>query len=104
VCSGVAGAVTGAGAWRWGDIVESDRFIVRRIAVAPNATMPKHEHKGPHLAVAISDLHLRSEVEGKHPVEINQTVGDIKWVPGGFTHSVTNVGTESARFMSIEFK
>jgi quercetin dioxygenase-like cupin family protein len=104
VCSGAAGGVTGSGNWNWGEIVESDRYIVRRITVARNGAVPKHQHKGPHLAVAISDLHLRSEIEGKQPVEINQNAGDIQWIRGGFTHSVTNVGNEPARFVTIEFK
>ena len=29
--------------------------------------------------------------------------GDIMWVPGGFTHSVTNVGKNAAKLVTVEF-
>jgi hypothetical protein len=30
--------------------------------------------------------------------------GDIKWLPGGYTHTVTNTGQRVARFVTVEFK
>lgn len=104
VCGGGAGGVSDGGGWNWNSITESDKFLVRRVAIGPGATIPLHEHKGPHLVVAITDLHIRNDVEGKQPAEIEAKKGDINWVPGGFKHSVTNVGKESARFVTIEFK
>jgi quercetin dioxygenase-like cupin family protein len=88
----------------WSGVVESDKFAVKQHSIQPSGTVSQHRHKGPHLVIAISNLSLRNEVEGKPPVEINQSVGDIKWLPGGFAHSVTNVGTEPARFVTLEFK
>jgi oxalate decarboxylase/phosphoglucose isomerase-like protein (cupin superfamily) len=29
--------------------------------------------------------------------------GDVKWVPGGFTHTLTNTGTSVARLVTVEF-
>jgi len=29
--------------------------------------------------------------------------GDIKWLPGGYTHTLTNVGQSPARFVTVEF-
>ena len=76
---------------------------VSEILLAPGASIPKHEHATPHLVVAISDLNLRSDIEGKPPAEIHQKSEDIKWIPGGFTHTLTNTGTTEARFVIIEF-
>ena len=80
-----------------------DGVRVSEIRLAPGEALPRHEHKGPHFVVAVSDLNLRSEAEGKPPKEIPVKSGDIKWVPGGFTHTLTNTGTTEARFMTLEF-
>jgi oxalate decarboxylase/phosphoglucose isomerase-like protein (cupin superfamily) len=46
---------------------------------------------------------LRSDVEGGGPMPRKFKAGDIKWVPGGYTHTVTNVGKSPARFVTLEF-
>ena len=104
VCPGGAGGTSNGGGWSWSGIAESDKFLVRKVSLEPNGTLERHEHKGPHLVIAVSNLKLRNESVGKQPTEISLPAGDIKWVPSGFTHSVTNVGKEPARFVTIEFK
>ena len=76
---------------------------VSEIRLGPGASIPKHEHTTPHLVVAVSDLDLRSDVAGKPPAEAHVKSGEIKWVPGGFTHTLTNTGTTEARFITLEF-
>jgi len=76
---------------------------VSEIRLAPGAVIPRHEHKSPHLVVALSETNFRSDVEGKPPAEIHQQAGDIKWIPGGFTHTLTNIGTTEARIVTLEF-
>ncbi len=80
-----------------------DKVRTSEIRLAPGAALARHEHKAPHLVVALTDLNFRSDVEGKPPAEIHQKPGDIKWVPGGFTHTLTNIGTTEARFITLEF-
>ena len=80
-----------------------DGVRVSEIRLAPGAALPRHEHKVPHLVVAITNLNLRSDAAGKPPAELHQKSGDIKWVPGGFTHTLTNTGTNEARFVTLEF-
>jgi quercetin dioxygenase-like cupin family protein len=104
VCAGGAGCVSHAGCWQWSGIVESDKYLVRRVTIDPGGTVELHEHTGPHLVVAVSDLHLRNNVEGQQPAELTLAGGDIKWVPNRFKHSVTNIGKEPARLVSVEFK
>jgi oxalate decarboxylase/phosphoglucose isomerase-like protein (cupin superfamily) len=29
--------------------------------------------------------------------------GDVKWLPGGYAHTVTNVGKSEAKFITLEF-
>ena len=80
-----------------------DGVRVSEIRLSPGAALPRHEHRAPHLVVAVSDLDLRSDVEGKPPAEAHVKSGEIKWVPAGFTHTLTNTGTTEARFITLEF-
>ncbi len=71
--------------------------------LGPGTGVPSHHHDGPHLLVAISDLELRSDIEGKAPVFGKFKAGEVKWLPGGYTHTLTNVGASPARFVTLEF-
>jgi quercetin dioxygenase-like cupin family protein len=64
---------------------------------------PRHRHSGPYLVVAVTDLTFRNELEGKPASNIEMKSGDVKWVEGGFTHTITNVGREEAKLVVLEF-
>jgi quercetin dioxygenase-like cupin family protein len=83
---------------------EMDRVRATSVELQPGATMDAHEHKGPHLAIALTDLKLRNDVDGKPPADLDMKNGDIIWVPGGLKHSLTNKGSETARFVTLEFE
>lgn len=86
-----------------------DGVRVSEIDLQPGGGLPRHRHDGPHLIVAVTDLDLRSDKDkdkdkaggGSQPVQIK--AGDILWVPGGFTHTVTNVGKSQAKWVTLEF-
>lgn len=80
-----------------------DNARVSEIELQPGGVIPSHHHNGPHLVVAITDIDLRSDVEGRGPTPAQLKAGDIKWVPGGYTHTVTNVGKQAAKFVAVEF-
>jgi quercetin dioxygenase-like cupin family protein len=80
-----------------------DGVRVSEFDLEPGAVVPSHHHDGPHLLVAISDLDLRSDVDGKGPTAGKFTAGAVKWVAGGCTHTLTNVGKSPARFVILEF-
>ena len=80
-----------------------DGVRVSEVNLDAGATVPSHHHNGPHLVVAVSDLDLRSDVEGHGPMPTKLTAGDIKWLPGGYTHTVTNTGDHAARLVTVEF-
>src|ERR1700674_534264 len=44
-----------------------DGVRVSEIELQPGATLPRHHHSGPHLVVAVTDLEIRSDVEGQGP-------------------------------------
>ena len=48
--------------------------------------------------------HLVLANEGQSPLTSTFKSGDVKWLPGGFTHTLTNTGKGRARFVTVEFK
>jgi len=82
----------------------NDGVRVSEVELQPGGTIPRHHHVGPHLVTAVSDLELRSEVAGKGLSTRQLKSGEVAWVPGGFTHTVTNVGRQRAKFVTFEFR
>jgi quercetin dioxygenase-like cupin family protein len=80
-----------------------DGVRVSEVNLEPGATVPSHHHDGSHLLVAVTDLEIRSDVEGMGPMPGKFQAGDIKWLPGNYTHTLTNVGKSPARFVTVEF-
>jgi quercetin dioxygenase-like cupin family protein len=80
-----------------------DGARVSDIELQPGGMIPSHRHNGPHLVVAITDLDMRSDIEGKAPTPSQLKSGDVKWVLGGYRHTLTNVAKQPAKFVTIEF-
>jgi len=80
-----------------------DGVRVSEVDLQPGATLPSHHHSGPHLMVAVTDLDIRSDVEGQGPMPGHFKSGDVKWLPGGYTHTVTNTGKQEAKIVTLEF-
>jgi quercetin dioxygenase-like cupin family protein len=85
-------------------IVVRGGLRVTETELKPGATLAQHRHAGPHLAIAISDLELRSEAPGKPAQTLRRKSGETDWITGGVTHALTNVGSSPARFLAIEFR
>jgi len=81
-----------------------DAARVSEIDLQPGATQPSHRHDGPFLIAAITDLDFRSDREGQSPITTQMKAGDIKWLAGGYTHTLTNNGSSVARHVIVEFK
>jgi quercetin dioxygenase-like cupin family protein len=80
-----------------------DGVRVSEVTLDPGATVPSHHYDGPHLMVAVSDLDLRSDVDGMGPMPGKFKSGDVKWLPGGYTQTLTNTGKQVARLVTVEF-
>jgi hypothetical protein len=65
--------------------------------------VPKHHHNQPHVVIAITDLNLRSDIEGKGATNVQLKAGEATWAKGDVTHTVTNVGSQNARLITLEF-
>jgi len=80
-----------------------DGARVSEIELQSGGMMPSHHHNGPQLVVAVSDLDLRSDVESQGATPVQLKSGDVKWIPGGYTHTLTNLGKQPAKFVTVEF-
>lgn len=80
-----------------------DGVRVSEVNIGPGATVPKHHHDTPHVTIPITDLDLLSDVEGEGPAARKFKAGEARWSPGGYTHSLTNTGSQPARLVVIEF-
>ena len=80
-----------------------DGVRVSEIDLQPGGVLPMHHHAGPHLAIAVTDLDMRSDKADGTPQSVKMKAGDIQWVPAGGTHSVTNVGKTPGRWVTVEF-
>ncbi len=82
----------------------NDGVRVSQLDLQPGGILPKHHHTGPHLIVAVSDLDLRSDIEGNAPGQIQLKSGGIIWANGNTTHALTNIGKQDAKLITIEFQ
>lgn len=80
-----------------------DGVRVSEVELQIAGVLPRHHHAGPRLVVAVTDLLFRNDVVGKPASNIEMKSGDVKWLEGGMTHTITNVGTKGAKFVVLEF-
>lgn len=80
-----------------------DGVRVSDIRLKAGGAIPRHHHEGPHLVVAVTDLTLRNEVEGQAATTRTLKAGEVAWIPGGITHTVTNAAPGEARLITLEF-
>lgn len=80
-----------------------DGVRVSEFELQPGGVVPLHHHAGPHLVIAATDLDLRSDVQGKGPMAAQLKMGESKWMTGGYSHTLTNVGKQTAKFVTVEF-
>jgi len=78
--------------------------VISENQLQAGASTPMHEHRGPHLSIALADVEMRSDAPGSAPQTISASKGDVQWVPAGVKHKLTNVGDRPARWITMEFK
>ncbi|HEX4499060.1 MAG TPA: hypothetical protein VIE43_25510 [Thermoanaerobaculia bacterium] len=89
--------------WTVTPLFVKDGVKVSDVRLKGGSGLPKHHHDGPHLVVAVTDLLLFSEVEGQAATTLMLKPGEVAWVPGGITHTVTNPQQREVRLITLEF-
>jgi quercetin dioxygenase-like cupin family protein len=77
------------------------QFVVH---LHPGSATGMHMQKADYLLVAVSNLELKNDVQGKPEEILRMKAGEVRWVKGGSTHSLTNLGKQPAWSVSFEFK
>jgi len=84
-----------------------DGIRVTEFELQPGGVVPTHQYTGPHLLVAVTDFDIRSNVEGTGPTSGptpgHFMTGQVKWLPGGYSQTITNTGKTPAKFVTLEF-
>ena len=80
-----------------------DGIRVSETELEPGGVIPLHHHIRPHMLVAVTDVELRSDEEGQPPTTDHFKSGDVKWIPGGFSHTLTNTSTKPEKYVTLEF-
>jgi len=80
-----------------------DGVRVARVQLEVAGFEHRHHHAGPHLVIALTDVTLRSEAPDKSAANIELKAGQVRWLEGNMTHTVTNVGSQPAKLLSLEF-
>ena len=73
------------------------------IAIAAGGKFERHQEKFDRLLIAVSDLDILETEDGGRQVGIQMKSGEVRWLPRGTTHNVTNVGQSPAAFVILEF-
>ena len=81
-----------------------DGVRASELQLQPGGVLPRHHHRGPYLVVAVTDLDLRSDIEGGGPSKVQLKAGDVAWLKGAVTHTVTNTGKQNAKLITLEFQ
>lgn len=82
-----------------------DGIRATEFELQPGGIVPMHHHAGPYLLVAVSDLDLRDKyLNDVHPSDLGHLKsGDSKWLPGNYSHAITNTAATTAKFVTLEF-
>ncbi len=86
-----------------------DGIRATEFELQPGGVVPMHHHTGPHLLVAVTDLDIHSDVKSdspsgpQGPMSGHFKSGDSKWLPGNYSHTITNTGPKPAKFVTLEF-
>ncbi len=82
-----------------------DGIRATEFELQPGGVIPMHHHPGPYLVIAVTDLDLRDKhLNDVHPPDLGHIKsGDSRWLPGNYSHAVTNTGAKPAKFVTLEF-
>ena len=80
----------------------NDGVRVSVTELQPGGVVPRQQ-TSTQLFVAVSDFDIRSDLEGLGPPPRHFKSGESKWLTGGRAPSITNVGKQPAKFVTVEF-
>lgn len=98
-----APSTTGDRAPEFKELLQNQRVTVSSIDLAPHESNPMHRHEHDMIIVFVNGGRVRNTVEGKKPEMDRTSAGDVRFIPGGYTHTISNEGTSPFRAVVVEF-
>lgn len=86
-----------------GSLYEGTNVRAYELDMASGGRTELHLESYDRLTIALKDIDLRDQDEKGKSSEVHEKVGDVAWWPKGNTHATTNIGSEPARFITVEF-
>jgi quercetin dioxygenase-like cupin family protein len=83
-------------------LIFSDQWTVWILAMPPKSQIDHLGQGAPQLGVPVSNLELSAQA-GAADSPIKRAPGQLDWLPTGVIHPLYNNGTETARFVVLEF-
>ncbi|HYX69290.1 MAG TPA: hypothetical protein VE825_09165 [Terriglobales bacterium] len=81
----------------------TERVCVSDVTMGPGAVTMRHTHSTDHMVVAVTDLQMTDEIEGKPTLQRSLKAGDATYISAGITHRLIN-GPQANRFITLQFK
>ena len=78
------------------------QVCVSDVTMGPGAVTMRHTHSSDHMVVAVTDMHMADEIEGKPAAERSLKAGECVYVEAGVTHRLVN-GPQTTRFITLQF-
>jgi quercetin dioxygenase-like cupin family protein len=82
--------------------ISSDQWLVAMGTLPPSTQIISQTQTAPHLMIAVSDLDLSNNNGMASKIKLEP--GDLAWVTGSVSHTLTNNNSKSAQFVTLEFK
>jgi len=87
-----------------GHLFETDDWRGYEINISSEGNVEKHKENCDRLIIAVSEAHLRNDVESKATSNLDLNPGEVTWFPAGDTISTVNVGSQPAKLIILEFR
>jgi mannose-6-phosphate isomerase-like protein (cupin superfamily) len=87
----------------FGELFETTDVRAYTMTIAAEGRTEPYSEKYDRLILATGEVSLQDNVAGEKADRLDLKRGEVKWIPHGATHAVTNVGTQPATFITFEF-
>jgi len=78
----------------------SEKMCVSSVEFGPGVATEMHTHSTPHMVIALTDMEIKDQEEGRPAVTRNLKSGEVFYQPAGITHALVN-GSKTAKFITV---
>ncbi|MGA8340359.1 MAG: cupin domain-containing protein [Candidatus Sulfotelmatobacter sp.] len=83
-------------------VLANDQVRVFDVDVPPHSETLMHWHRHDYIYVVLGDAEIVNAVQGKDPVSLRLSDGEVRFVPAAFAHVFRNLSGQAFRNVTIE--